>query len=100
MRKEALRYRRLKAERRRERKHAMIGKMGVKATACARKVRYETVEDAQMSAFRAFEKRGVELRMYQCKYCGGWHLTKHTREERAESIRVLLDGKVRRGVGD
>ena len=43
---------------------------------CLRKRRYHTAEYARTIAQRVREQRGVELRVYHCSLCDGFHLTK------------------------
>lgn len=50
---------------------------------CRKKMRYTTHWLATIAAHRAFTERGVKLRVYDCRYCGGWHLTKNLRKGRA-----------------
>lgn len=45
---------------------------------CLRKKRYGDPALAEQVADRCWRKRGVELRVYPCTYCGGFHLTKAT----------------------
>lgn len=42
------------------------------------KVLYATRQVAQMMAARAMRLRAVELNVYKCLHCRGWHLTSHT----------------------
>jgi hypothetical protein len=49
---------------------------------CLTKMRYYSRIDAKISATRCAERRGGTLRVYQCPWCFGWHLTK--REEKHE----------------
>lgn len=51
---------------------------------CRKKMRYATHGLATIAAHRAFTERGVKLRVYDCRYCGGWHLTKSLRKGGAE----------------
>jgi len=46
---------------------------------CKKKMRYATHGLATIAAARAFRARGVRLRVYDCRYCGGYHLTKKTK---------------------
>lgn len=46
------------------------------AFGCKRKVRYGTERKALRVADRRFRKVGVELRVYSCPLCQGFHLTK------------------------
>ena len=43
---------------------------------CARKRRYHSASDAANAKHKALTERGTVLRVYQCRYCGGYHLTK------------------------
>lgn len=43
---------------------------------CLRKRSYRTARSAVLTAQKAFERRGVELRVYHCPHCGQFHLTK------------------------
>jgi hypothetical protein len=42
--------------------------------ACRRKKRFETEREADDAAYRA-RMEGRRLGVYQCDWCGGWHLT-------------------------
>lgn len=42
---------------------------------CARKARYDSKEAAQKEVERIARTRGELLRIYQCPFCSGWHLT-------------------------
>ncbi|MEO8091712.1 MAG: hypothetical protein ABI726_03250 [bacterium] len=42
--------------------------------ACRRKRRFETEREADDAAYRA-KMEGRTLGVYQCEWCGGWHLT-------------------------
>ncbi len=46
---------------------------------CAGKKAYPDHKLARAVARGVAEKRGVELRVYQCELCGMWHLTKQLR---------------------
>lgn len=83
-----------KRRRREERWRDVIGEFGPQAKSCARKVRYPTHDDARACADKRYRLSGVEFRVYHCKYCQGWHLTKQTMEERIESIRRIKAGEV------
>ena len=39
------------------------------------KNRYESEAEAIVAADYAIQARGVDLRPYKCRGCGGWHLT-------------------------
>lgn len=45
---------------------------------CGNKSRYSTPEKAGMYAARCKESRTVDLRIYFCPFCGGYHLTSVT----------------------
>ena len=50
--------------------------------ACGRKKRYETRVDAQKAAEKSScRKDAPKIFVYECPYCGGWHLT-HRRPAR------------------
>lgn len=43
---------------------------------CGRKVRYETKKEAQRACIRmrgGVGKKQVDMRAYECRYCGGFH---------------------------
>ena len=43
---------------------------------CTSKKRYESEWQAKFAADESMSmQRGLRLSWYQCKYCGGWHLT-------------------------
>ena len=46
---------------------------------CGRKRRYATELDAVMGAMWAEQRGSPTLRVYKCRFCGGWHLTKRKR---------------------
>ena len=49
---------------------------------CERKRRYETRVEAQKAAPRASKRKDAPgIYVYQCEFCGGWHLT-HRRPRR------------------
>ncbi|MBQ9002767.1 MAG: hypothetical protein IJ087_13030 [Eggerthellaceae bacterium] len=52
-----------------ERKSALRNK------ACDSKNRYATRKEAEEAAAWCAVERNRNLRIYRCKYCGGWHLT-------------------------
>jgi hypothetical protein len=52
---------------------------------CQGKKKYRTPESAGVAAQEALDRRGDHLRIYDCPFCGGHHLTKED-----------LDGVVRR----
>lgn len=43
---------------------------------CLAKKRYFTYKDANKVGKRATKRRGVPLRVYHCRWCNGYHLTK------------------------
>ena len=44
--------------------------------ACGRKRRYETRVDAKKVAERSSRRKDApKIFVYECPYCGGWHLT-------------------------
>lgn len=44
--------------------------------ACGRKRRYETRFDAKRAAERSSRRKDApKIFVYECPYCGGWHLT-------------------------
>lgn len=44
--------------------------------ACGRKRRYETRIDAKKAAERSSRRKDApKIFVYECPYCGGWHLT-------------------------
>lgn len=45
-------------------------------SSCASKHRYATENRAIQVAITCSRERGVSLRVYHCKYCDGWHITK------------------------
>lgn len=57
---------------------ACKAKYGLKAS-------YRTTEDALVYAKEAYEKRGTPIRIYYCKPCDSYHLTKETG--------IVYDGK-------
>lgn len=46
---------------------------------CLRKRRYRDVYEAMESAREVFQREGVILAVYECPFCGGYHLTKQLR---------------------
>ena len=50
--------------------------------ACGRKKRYNTRVDAKKAAERSSRRKDApKIFVYECPYCGGWHLT-HRRPAR------------------
>lgn len=46
--------------------------------ACGRKKRYETRVEARKAAERNSRRKDApKIFIYECPYCGGWHLTHH-----------------------
>lgn len=44
--------------------------------ACGRKKRYDTRVDAKKAAERSSRRKDApKIFVYECPYCGGWHLT-------------------------
>ena len=44
--------------------------------ACIRKRRYATQTEAKKAAEKASKRKDApKIFVYQCEYCGGWHLT-------------------------
>ena len=43
---------------------------------CGGKVRYRRRQHAAVVADDCKAKRNIDLRMYKCRHCNGWHLTK------------------------
>lgn len=49
---------------------------------CGRKKRYDTRVDAKKAAERSSRRKDApKIFVYECPYCGGWHLT-HRRPAR------------------
>lgn len=48
---------------------------------CLKKHRYQSKEAALQAINRVHKKRDVELRIYFCKYCLGYHLTSKVLKE-------------------
>ena len=42
---------------------------------CCGKVRHETAEEAELHADYIYETEKVDLDIYKCPICNGWHLT-------------------------
>ena len=42
---------------------------------CGRKVRYQTLEAAEIAAMRYSKREAIDMRAYHCDICGGWHVT-------------------------
>jgi hypothetical protein len=43
---------------------------------CRKKRRYETPHEAMRAGNVRTEEAGVELHVYPCNYCDGWHLAR------------------------
>lgn len=48
---------------------------------CLKKVRYRSTSEAMKVAVRRSRESGIGLRVYGCRLCGGFHLTKRSLEE-------------------
>jgi hypothetical protein len=42
---------------------------------CAHKLAFDTQKEAQAAATVAEHQHGTRLYVYQCRYCGLWHLS-------------------------
>lgn len=42
---------------------------------CGKKTRYETEADARATADHQARASGRELKVYECPWCRGWHLS-------------------------
>lgn len=42
---------------------------------CFGKVRHETAEEAELHADFLYDTQNIELDIYKCPICNGWHLT-------------------------
>lgn len=42
---------------------------------CESKIRHKTYADAVANAKKCMAKRGGHISVYQCRFCGGFHLT-------------------------
>lgn len=59
-----------------------LGEDPAEFRACRRKKRYETRVEAQKAAERSSKRKDApKIFVYECPYCGGWHLT-HRRPKR------------------
>ena len=58
-----------------QRKRAQFYRAKHRKTACAGKLRYRTVAEAELEIARASEYRGETLHTYTCPHCGNLHLT-------------------------
>ena len=58
------------------RRQALPGEDPAEFRACLRKRRYDTRVDATKAAERASRRKDApKIFVYECRYCGGWHLT-------------------------
>lgn len=80
-----------RAKRNKERKREVIRKYGESGLRqCGKKMRYDTRDIASDIALKRSIESGIELRVYKCPICNGWHIThkerinldaeRHTRE--------------------
>lgn len=58
-----------------------MGSNGIGRRICETKGRYASKREATWKAVVAEKTRGAVLRVYECHYCDGWHLTSETPEE-------------------
>jgi hypothetical protein len=42
---------------------------------CHEKLAFDTQKQAQAAATVAAYQRGIQLKVYRCRYCGLWHLS-------------------------
>ena len=54
---------------------AVLAKDKIRVSMCLTKDRYSSQESAQLTIQRRETKSGKLLRVYQCPFCGGYHLT-------------------------
>lgn len=54
---------------------------------------YASAAQAQREVKETYWKRGVTLFVYQCKWCGKWHLTKHDPHEYRRRNEMLFGKK-------
>jgi hypothetical protein len=47
----------------------------IRRSECGKKKRYETEDEARATADHQARARGRELKIYQCPWCRGWHLS-------------------------
>jgi hypothetical protein len=47
----------------------------IRRTQCSRKQRYESEAEARATADHQARASGRELKVYQCPWCRGWHLS-------------------------
>lgn len=58
----------------------MSSKRRLRRKECERKKRFATKHEASLGALGA-TRRGVDrLRVYRCRFCGGWHMGHWRRE--------------------
>ncbi len=74
-----------RARARRKRNRSVIEAFGCRAhRSCGKKTRYDTREEAELRAMFRSGRTSVDLRVYHCQYCDGWHLTHTKRIERSK----------------
>ena len=49
-------------------------KRRIRRKQCDGKIRHKTKEDAHSARYSLQKKTGEWLRIYKCKFCGGWHV--------------------------
>lgn len=54
----------------------------IRHKACDTKTRYATFNEAMKRAKRIEQKDGVKVYPYECRFCGGWHLSKELWEDK------------------
>jgi hypothetical protein len=47
----------------------------IRRSECGKKKRYETYDDARATADHQARTTGRELKVYECSWCRGWHLS-------------------------
>ncbi len=47
----------------------------IRQSQCGKKNRYESEEEARAMADQQARATGKELRVYECPWCRGWHLS-------------------------
>ena len=73
---ESRKAREIRRKEREERETRLLSEYGhVAVMSCGRKYRYETKDEALEFAAHRSRKEWKMLRVYQCAYCGGWHIT-------------------------
>ena len=51
-----------------------MGRSNINKT-CFDKVRHETAEEAELHVDYLYDTQNIELDIYKCPICNGWHLT-------------------------